>query len=226
MNAKKTLGRGMALVLVCGAMWLFPGWASARNGVPKKEGVGIFARVFMEHFPLLPVEEEGRLHDPRLRENFIEAVFTFRRWRDCRKEGLDAGRLVDFHTRHKLLLMAHSVEHYRRMGKLVAEAGKRPLSELFEEYQRLLMEAMRLKATVSKNSNVLMHAMGYFKKDLSPDEKQELLEVIGNYRKGHVPLLVPVTLVNHYVRKYDEPYLKRQHYLNPHPLELQLRNHV
>jgi uncharacterized protein YbgA (DUF1722 family)/uncharacterized protein YbbK (DUF523 family) len=197
-----------------------------RNGVPKKEGVGIFARVFMEHFPLLPVEEEGRLHDPRLRENFIEAVFTFRRWRDCRKDGLDAGRLVDFHTRHKLLLMAHSVEHYRRMGKLVAEAGKRPLSELFEEYQWLLMEAMRLKATVSKNSNVLMHAMGYFKKDLSPDEKQELLEVIGNYRKGHVPLLVPVTLVNHYVRKYDEPYLKRQHYLNPHPLELQLRNHV
>jgi uncharacterized protein YbgA (DUF1722 family)/uncharacterized protein YbbK (DUF523 family) len=197
-----------------------------RNGVPKKEGVGIFARVFMEHFPLLPVEEEGRLHDPRLRENFIEAVFTFRRWRDCRKDGLDAGRLVDFHTRHKLLLMAHSVEHYRRMGKLVAEAGKRPLSELFEEYQQLLMEAMRLKATVSKNANVLMHAMGYFKKDLSPDEKQELLEVIGNYRKGHVPLLVPVTLVNHYVRKYDEPYLKRQHYLNPHPLELQLRNHV
>ncbi|WP_027715858.1 DUF523 and DUF1722 domain-containing protein [Desulfuromonas sp. TF] len=197
-----------------------------RNGVPKKEGVGIFARVFMEHFPLLPVEEEGRLHDPRLRENFIEAVFTFRRWRDCRKDGLDAGRLVDFHTRHKLLLMAHSVEHYRRMGKLVAEAGKRPLSELFEEYQRLLMEAMRLKATVSKNANVLMHAMGYFKKDLSPDEKQELLEVIGNYQREHAPLLVPVTLVNHYVRKYDEPYLKRQHYLNPHPLELQLRNHV
>lgn len=197
-----------------------------RNGVPKKEGVGIFARVFMEHFPLLPVEEEGRLHDPRLRENFIEAVFTFRRWRDCLRGGLDAGRLVDFHTRHKLLLMAHSVEHYRRMGKLVAEAGKLPPATLFNGYQQQLMEAMRLKTTVPKNVNVLMHAMGYFKKDLSPDEKQELLEVIESYRRGHVPLLVPITLLNHYVRKYDEPYLKRQHYLHPHPLELQLRNHV
>jgi len=197
-----------------------------KNGVPKKEGVGIFARIFMEHFPLLPVEEEGRLHDPRLRENFIEAVFTFKRWRDCLKDGMNPGRLVDFHTRHKLLLMAHSVELYRRMGKVVAQAGTLPPEELFGGYQQLLMQAMRLKTTVSKNSNVLMHAMGYFKKDLSADEKQELLEVIGNYQRGHVPLLVPVTLLNHYVRKYDEAYLKRQYFLNPHPLELQLRNHV
>ncbi|HEY7746996.1 MAG TPA: DUF523 and DUF1722 domain-containing protein [Desulfuromonadales bacterium] len=197
-----------------------------RNGVPHKTGVGLFARTFMEHFPLLPVEEEGRLHDAPLRENFIECVFTFRRWRNLLAGGRTAARLVDFHTRHKLLLLSHSPEIYRELGRLVAGAGREPAEALFEGYQQLLIKGMRLRTTVPKNCNVLQHLLGYFKKQLTADEKQELLETIDHYRQGHVPLIVPITLVNHYVRKYEQPYLRQQVYLRPHPLELQLRNHV
>ncbi len=197
-----------------------------RNGVPAKKGVGVFARTFMAHFPHLPVEEDGRLHDPHLRENFIESVFVFKRWRDVLAKGLDAASLVDFHTRHKLLLLSHSPELYRTMGKLVAEAGRLPLAKLVGDYQLLLMKAMRLHATVRKHVNVLQHLLGYFKRQLNPAEKQEMLELIELYRKGSVPLIVPITLVNHYVHKYQEPYLSCQHYLQPHPIELQLRNHA
>lgn len=197
-----------------------------RNGVPHKTGVGLFARTFMEHFPLLPVEEEGRLHDASLRENFIECVFSFRRWRNLLAGERTAALLVDFHTRHKLLLLSHSPEIYRELGRLVAGVGREPVEALFEGYQQLLMKGMRLRTTVPKNCNVLQHLVGYFKKQLTADEKQELLAVIENYRQGHVPLIVPITLVNHYVRKYEEPYLRQQVYLNPHPLELRLRNHV
>jgi uncharacterized protein YbgA (DUF1722 family)/uncharacterized protein YbbK (DUF523 family) len=195
-------------------------------GMPVKNGVGMFARVFMEHFPLLPVEEEGRLHDPKLRENFIEAIFTLKRWRENLAQEQTRHGLVNFHTRHKLLLMAHSPRHLRDLGKLAAQTNKQRLPDLYEAYKTLLLETLRLKTTVAKNTNVLHHLMGYFKKDLSADEKQELLEIIESYRRGYVPLIVPVTLINHYVRKYDQPYLKEQYYLNPHPLELQLRNHV
>jgi uncharacterized protein YbgA (DUF1722 family)/uncharacterized protein YbbK (DUF523 family) len=194
--------------------------------VPRKIGVGIFARIFMEHFPLLPAEDEGRLHDPKLRENFIERIFVFKRWRETLTKDKGPGQLVEFHTQHKLLIMAHSTKHYRAMGKLVANQKKIPSSNLYSQYQMLLMESLALKATAKKNTNVLYHLMGYFKNLLSSDEKQELLEVIGHYHLEHLPLVVPITLINHYVRKYDEPYLKQQVYLNPHPLELQLRNHV
>ena len=196
------------------------------QGAPVTKGVGLFARIFMAHFPLLPVEDEGRLHDPVLRENFIERIFVFQRWRELLAAKPGRGGLVAFHTRHKLLILAHSTEHYRELGKLVARAKEIPAPELYERYQSRLMEALRLKATPKKNTNVLQHLMGYFKKDLTPDEKQELLEIIDNYRQGYVPLVVPVTLINHYVRKYHQPYLQEQFYLHPHPVELQLRNHV
>jgi uncharacterized protein YbgA (DUF1722 family)/uncharacterized protein YbbK (DUF523 family) len=196
------------------------------KGMPVQKGVGLFARAFKDHFPLIPVEEEGRLHDTKLRENFIESIFVLKRWRAFLEEGKTRGELVKFHTQHKLLIMSHSVQHYRTMGKLVAEGKGLSLEVLFDEYQKLLMAALRLKATVKKNVNVLQHMMGYFKKDLTGDEKQELLEILGYYRKGYVPLIVPVTLINHFVRKYDQPYLKEQYYLRPHPVELQLRNHV
>jgi uncharacterized protein YbgA (DUF1722 family)/uncharacterized protein YbbK (DUF523 family) len=198
----------------------------SERGMPVKKGVGLFARTFMEHFPLIPVEEEGRLHDPRLRENFIERLFVFRRWRELLAQQNARGRLVDFHTNHKLLILSHSPKHNKSMGKLVAEAKGKPIKEVYETYQELLMDALKLKATVRKNTNVLHHMMGYFKKQLSADEKQELLEIIDRYRLEYVPLIVPITLMNHYVRKYDQPYLKEQFYLQPHPVELQLRNHV
>ncbi len=196
------------------------------QGMPAKTGVGMFARVFMAHFPLLPVEDEGRLHDPKLRETFIEAIFTLKRWRETLAQGLSPARLVEFHTRHKLLIQAHSPKHMRALGALVGRLKEAPLAESYDRYQTLLLEALRLKTTVKKNTDVLYHLMGYFKKDLSADEKQELLEIIGHYHQGLIPLIVPVTLINHYVRKYDQPYLKAQYYLNPHPLELQLRNHA
>ena len=195
------------------------------KGMPSSSGVGLFAAAFMEHFPLLPVEEEGRLHDPLLRENFVERIFVMRRWYELLDRGASRGALVAFHTRHKLLVMAHSPKHYRSLGRLVAAPKSGPVQDLFDEYLGLLSQALSLKATPAKNTNVLQHVMGYFKKDLSGSEKQELLELIGDYRKGLLPLIVPVTLLNHYVRKYDQPYLRDQVYLRPHPLELQLRNH-
>lgn len=196
------------------------------KGMPAKKGVGIFARAFMEHFPLVPVEEDGRLHDIHLRENFIEAIFTLRRWRETLADKRTLDGLVSFHTRHKLLLMAHSPKHSRAMGKLVAQGKNTPLDQLFQEYEAQLVAALRLKATIAKNCDVLQHMMGYFKKVLSADEKKELLEIIQDYRQGLVPLIVPVTLINHYVRKYDQAYLGDQAYLQPHPLALKLRNHA
>jgi uncharacterized protein YbgA (DUF1722 family)/uncharacterized protein YbbK (DUF523 family) len=191
-----------------------------------RKGVGVFARAFMEHFPLLPAEEEGRLHDPALRENFIERVFALARWRELLAENRGLGGLVEFHTKHKFLILSHSTKSYQEMGRLVAGAKRTPLQKLFDSYQKLLMEALRFRATPKKNANVLMHMAGYFKDQLSSGEKRELLEIIELYRKELVPLIVPITLVNHYVLIYDQPYLKGQYYLNPHPIELQLRNHV
>jgi uncharacterized protein YbgA (DUF1722 family) len=196
------------------------------KGMPVKKGVGIFARIFMDHFPLLPVEDEGRLRDPEIRENFIERIFILKRWREVIVRKESRGNVVDFHTKHKLLILSHSSKYYQRMGKLVAKAKDLSLRELYQQYQTLLMESLELKTTPKKNANVLHHALGYFKEQLSSDEKQELLEMIGHYRQGYIPLIVPITLINHYVRKYDQPHLKQQVYLNPHPLELRLTNHV
>jgi len=196
------------------------------KGMPVKKGVGIFAKIFMDHFPLLPVEEEGRLHNPNLRENFIERIFALKRWREILSKKESRGILVEFHTKHKLLILSHSPKHYQMMGKLVAKAKEIPIKELYQQYQAILMESLYLKTSPKKNANVLQHMMGYFREQLSSDEKQELLEVIENYRQEYTPLIVPITLIQHYVRKYDQPYLKEQVYLHPHPSELQLRNHV
>lgn len=196
------------------------------QGMPSNNGIGMFARTFMEHFPLLPVEEDGRLHDPKLRENFIEAIFVLKRWRESLSPKPTRRGFVEFHTKHKLLVMSHSQNHMRLMGKLIAEVKGYGIDEFRSEYQKLLMEALRLKTTPRKHTDVLMHCMGFFKKLLSSDEKRELLEIIEQYRQRHLPLIVPVTLLNHYVRKYDPPYLRDQYYLKPHPIELQLRNHA
>ena len=195
-------------------------------GMPSHRGIGIFARAFVERFPLVPVEDDGRLNDPGLRENFIERIFVFKRWKQFDAGDTGIAGLVDFHSDHKLLIMAHSPKHLKDLGTLVAEAKKLKMAALKSLYFQTLMDALRYLSTVKKNVNVLHHMMGYFKEVLSADEKQELLAVIDRYHRNLVPLVVPVTLINHYARKYSEPYLKRQHYLNPHPVELMLRNHV
>jgi len=187
---------------------------------------GMFTKAFMDHFPLIPVEEEGRLQDPALREMFVERVFTLRRLRDRIRQGKSRRNLVEFHTDHKLLILTHGRTRYTEMGNLVAHAKELPLEELYRRYLHLLMEALRLRTSPAKCADVLMHMMGHFRKFLTSDEKQELLEVIGRYRNRLIPLVVPVTLFRHYVRKYDVAYLKRQVFLHPHPDELMLRNHV
>ncbi|MFO7659524.1 MAG: DUF523 and DUF1722 domain-containing protein [Candidatus Cloacimonadaceae bacterium] len=196
-----------------------------KGGAAAKTGIGIFAREFMKAFPLLPVEEEGRLHDPVLRENFIERIFIMQRWQNLMSNKPKAGDIVDFHTRHKLLLMAHSPAHYRSMGKLVANIKQYYVSDFLTEYLFQLMEATKKPATRAKHQNVMLHILGYFKQDLTAQEKAELIEIIDKYKAKHYPLIVPITLINHYVRKYDKPYLAQQFYLNPHPMELNLRNH-
>jgi uncharacterized protein YbgA (DUF1722 family)/uncharacterized protein YbbK (DUF523 family) len=196
------------------------------KGLPSRSGSGIFAREFMKRFPNIPVEDEGRLHDDGIRENFIETLFVYDRWRTFVETDSSPAGLVNFHTTHKYLLMAHAPAGLREAGKIVAAARKPTLSESLQAYESVLVKTMRLHATVKKNVNVLHHIMGYFKQQLSADEKQELLDVIDRYARSYVPLIVPVVLLNHYVRKYDEPYLKIQWYLHPHPDELKLRNHA
>ena len=196
------------------------------KGMAEKKGVGLFARTFTRHFPLLPVEEEGRLNDPVLRETFIEQIFTLKRWRETLTLGRNMKNLVDFQTRHKLLMLSHSPANARLMGKLVADGKQAPIQAVYVQYERLLIETLRMKSTIKKNLNVLEHILGYFKNQLDSDEKQEMLEIFDRYRNEFVPLIVPVTLLNHYVRKTGEPYLKQQVYLNPHPIALKLRNHA
>ncbi|HEX9190713.1 MAG TPA: DUF523 and DUF1722 domain-containing protein [Candidatus Deferrimicrobiaceae bacterium] len=196
------------------------------EGAPARTGAGIFTRRFMERFPLIPVEEEGRLTDPALREMFIERVFCLRRFRTLRGGHLSRGALVDFHTDHKLLLLSHDRILYEEMGRLVARGKEVPVGTLYGNYQALFMAALARRATPKKCADVLTHMMGHLKNMLSKDEKQELLEVIGLYRRRLVPLVVPVTLVRHHVRKHGVAYLARQIFLDPHPAELMLRNHV
>jgi uncharacterized protein YbgA (DUF1722 family)/uncharacterized protein YbbK (DUF523 family) len=196
------------------------------TGIPSKTGSGLFAAAVARHFHLLPMEEEGRLNDPCIRENFIERVFSYRRWKDFLQGTADLGGLVEFHSRQKLLMMAHSPQIYREMGVLVAHGKGMKQPQLLHGYEELFMKGLALQATAKKNTNVLMHIMGYFKKTLDQTEKAELLEVINQYHDHLVPLLVPLTLLKHYVSKYDQSYLKQQVYLSPHPAELMLRNHV
>jgi uncharacterized protein YbgA (DUF1722 family)/uncharacterized protein YbbK (DUF523 family) len=196
------------------------------HGMPSRNGVGIFARVFIEEFPLIPVEEEGRLCDPSLRENFIQRVFCYRRFQDLLQNGITRQAIVRFHTIHKYLLLSHSQQHYQMLGRLVGQAERHRPKELAHRYGELFMKALAVKATVRKHVNVLQHMLGYFKDRLGVQEKAELLGVIGDYHRGLTPLIVPLTLLKHYVQIFDVGYIRDQVYLNPHPKELMLRNHV
>lgn len=196
------------------------------HGMPGRKGIGLFARAYVERFPLIPVEEEGRLCDPLLRENFIERVFCYRRWQDLLESAVTRHAVVQFHTAHKYLLLAHSAQHYQRLGRLVAQANEYRPKDLVLRYGELFMQALVVRATVRKHVNVLQHILGYFKERLDEAEKAELADVIADYHQGLTPLIVPLTLIKHYVRLFDVEYIREQVYLNPHPKELMLRNHV
>ena len=196
------------------------------NGIPTADGRGVFAAALVTALPALPVEEEGRLNDAAIRENFIERVFSAARWRVFVATRPRARDLVTFHTAHKLAVLAHSPAHYRRLGRLAATAGRTLTSAKLAEYHALLMEAYAVPATRGRHANVLAHMAGYFKRDLASDDRGELVRIVDEYRRGLVPLVVPLTLVNHHVRRLGVRYLADQVYLSPHPKELMLRNHV
>lgn len=196
------------------------------NGVPARTGQGLFASRLAERFPDMPMEEEGRLSDPRLRDNFVERVFAYWRLRGLFDGRWNVGALVRFHTAHKLVLMAHSPAAYQRLGRLVADARSVARKDLERTYTAAFMAALKVVATPRRHANVLQHMVGYFKDRLDPASKVELLAAVEDYRRELVPLIVPITLLRHYVRIHDVEYLAGQVYLDPHPRELMLRNHV
>src|SRR5262249_29016101 len=196
------------------------------DGQPGRLGRGLYAEALVRRFPGLPIEEEGRLGDPDLRENFIERVFAAARWRVFTARDPRPRDLVAFHATQKFAVLAHSPRHYERLGRLVATAGRTLTAATLTEYLGLFMEALVVRATRARHVNVLQHLAGFFKKQLTPDERAELGEVTEEYRRGHVPLVVPLTLVRHHVRRLGIGYLADQVYLTPHPKELMLRNHV
>ena len=191
-----------------------------------KHGPGMFANAFINSFPLVPTEDEGRLNDPRIRENFIVRVFSFKRFNLLLNEKFSLGQWVKFHTQHKFLLLAHSRKHYDDLGELVAHSKTIKPSELKKKYGELFMEALTSKSTPKKNTDVLLHMMGFLKKLLTKIEKEDILSTIEDYRSEILPLIVPVTLIRHQVKKHNIEYLHDQLYLNPHPKELMLLNHV
>jgi len=196
------------------------------HGSPDRGGRGMFATALVDAYPHLPVEEEGRLADPRLRDNFVERVFAYWRLRGLFAARWTVGDLVRFHTEHKLLLLAHSTEAHRQLGRLVAAAGRMPRGDVEHRYVERFMQALLQLATARRHTNVLQHMAGYFKNRLDAASRRELAETIADYRRGLVPLIVPLTLVRHHVRMLDVTYLAAQTYLQPHPKELMLRNHV
>jgi uncharacterized protein YbgA (DUF1722 family)/uncharacterized protein YbbK (DUF523 family) len=196
------------------------------SGMPRREGMGLYASVLMEAFPNLPVEDEGRLNDAKLRENFIERVFAYQRIRELFRGRWTAGQVVDFHTAHKLQLMAHSTVAYRELGRLVATMKRMDRSSFRDRYESGFMAALKPIATPGRTANMLQHAAGHLKAFLDVASRGELSELIHDYRKGLIPLIVPVTLIGHHARRYKVDYLNGQVFLEPHPKELMLRNHV
>jgi uncharacterized protein YbgA (DUF1722 family)/uncharacterized protein YbbK (DUF523 family) len=196
------------------------------DGAPRPVGRGLFARALIEALPLLPVEEEGRLNDPVLRDNFITRVFSYRRLTALREHGPAPADVVAFHAAHKYLLLSHSPAHAARLGRLVASAPRGDRARWLEEYGAAFMRTLAVRATRARHVNVLQHIAGFFKRQLDAADKRELAGLIGDYARGLVPLIVPITLVNHHVSRFDVPYVADQVYLHPHPKELMLRNHV
>jgi uncharacterized protein YbgA (DUF1722 family)/uncharacterized protein YbbK (DUF523 family) len=194
------------------------------SGMARRDGTGIFAHAVQQANPLLPVEEEGRLNDPVLRENFVSRVFVYARWQALRQQGLSKKGLLDFHASHKLLLMAHSPAAYKELGGLLSRLDSAGLDALADYYIERVMQVLQQRASRKRHVNVLQHLLGYLRKHLDAINRADLVDVIDDYRRGLVPLVVPITLLQHHFRHYPHPYINAQVYMNPHPRELMLRN--
>lgn len=194
------------------------------NGQPGRDGSGIYARQLMHNFPHLPMEEEGRLCDPVLRENFIQRVFVYRRWQQLTSKGLSLDSLTRFHARHKLIYMSHNQDMNRELGRVLSTLNKNELSENGQQYLSSAMEILKIPATRKNHTNVLQHIQGYLKKELARDDIEELGETIDQYRQGYLPLIVPITLLKHHFRRSPNDYIDNSWYMQPHPQELMLLN--
>lgn len=201
---------------------VYPQVAGQVSGAPRRDGRGAYAAAITEALPDLPAEENGRLHDPLLRENFVTRTFAYAHWQALQRAGLTGGRLIEFHSRYKYLLMAHSVPHYQRTGKLLSDLSG-DLAGRARAYVSLLMEGLAQPAGRRGHANVLSHLQGYFARSMGPGERQELAELIHAYRRGEVPLLAPITMIKHYLRLHPDEYVARQVYLDPHPAAAALR---
>lgn len=197
-----------------------------KNEIPARSGVGVFAEFLQTQFPTLPVEEEGRLGDPGLRENFIQRVFVRHRWRQMCQSPLTPHALMRFHSRHKLIAMSHEQNRARELGRLVAEARADNIEEIGRRYITDLMACLKIVATRGNHVNVLQHIQGYLKRTIDSDDKQELVDTIEHYRQGNVPLIVPLTLLRHHFRKQPDTFIDESFYMSPHPGELSLLNEI
>lgn len=196
------------------------------NGAPSRDGIGLFADNLMKAMPWLPIEEEGRLNDALLRENFIQRVFVYYRWQQMTRQAFTVSQLMEFHQRHKFILLAHDEEEYRKLGPLIASVTKANLQQIADEYLARIMTCLKSRASRKRHSNVLMHVMGFLKNKIDSDDKQELIEILESYRNGRVPLIVPVTLMRHHLRRFPDEYISSQYYMSPYPEELMLRNTI
>ena len=194
------------------------------KAMPERNGVGIYAGEIIKKFPHLPTVEEGRLGDSGLRENFIKRVFLYRRWRQLMENGPSKQDIVTFHARHKLIYMSHNQNGMRALGRLVAKLGEMPLEEFCQQYFDEVTDLIRTPSDRKNHTNVLMHIQGYLKRDLDSDDRQELEQTIDQYRRGYLPLIVPITLLRHYFRKHPDEYIDQSWYMQPHPRELMLHN--
>lgn len=197
-----------------------------KNAPAEKKGVGLFAKQVQEKFPLLPLEEEGRLNDPWLRENFLMQIFAYKALFEFLENKPQIKDLVEFHTSYKYLIYAKSNQAYKDLGKIVANQENKEIELILEEYKIAFLKAIYLKGSVSKTYNVLLHILGYFKKLISKEEKAEILESIDEFKEGIIPLIAVVKLFTLYTKRFDVTYLKTQIFLNPYPKELALRSTV
>ena len=196
------------------------------KGMPERSATGLFAGELMKAHPLLPVEDEGRLNDAMLRDNFITRVYVYARWKALLAAGLSKAALIDFHARHKFLIMAHSPLMYRRLGQMLSDLTRSSLDEIAGDYIAALMQTLSKPATRKRHSNVLQHLLGYLKHTLDSVHRSDLSETIEAYRRGEFPLVVPVRLLQHHFNSHPHRYIEKQVYLNPHPQALLLRNRL
>jgi uncharacterized protein YbgA (DUF1722 family)/uncharacterized protein YbbK (DUF523 family) len=194
------------------------------NNQPQKIGQGIYAAEMMRNNPLLPVEEEGRLGDSKLRENFIQRVYVLHRWKQLVTDGLTPSGLTHFHARHKLIIMSH--DNYVDLGRLLASVTKANVNDIAQTYISQLMVTLKKVPERKNHVNVLQHIQGYLKKELEANDKAELCEIIERYRQGEIPLIVPITLLKHHFRKNPDSYIEESYYMSPYPSELRLINEL